>query len=242
MGRRGRNDSLRSRPGTGGESSRVVYDLVTAWVEACRQVGITRKTGCRGRAEVGGLVPVQLAEAMRSNRHLPLLESPCIGPGRGCLPASRRPEVPNARRGSRRASGTPGPTSRPPRRRSRQRRLPKAARTSEQGRRRSEQSRRGRCRPTRRGGAGLKKLRSSSCVALPSIQSCSLTVRSHMWWCQSMRIEDPSMATSSSASPRDRRRAEPGLGLALGAQTMSGIVAASSITTIGTIWLSLSWR
>jgi len=32
-------------------------------VEACRQVGITRKTEYRWRAEIGGLVPVRLAEA-----------------------------------------------------------------------------------------------------------------------------------------------------------------------------------
>jgi len=43
-------------------------------VQACRQVGITRKTGYRWRAEVGGLVPVRLAEAVRSNRYLSLLE------------------------------------------------------------------------------------------------------------------------------------------------------------------------
>lgn len=43
-------------------------------VEACRQVGITRKTGYRWRAEVGGVVPVRLAEPMRSNRFLSLLE------------------------------------------------------------------------------------------------------------------------------------------------------------------------
>lgn len=43
-------------------------------VEACRQVGITRKTGYRWRAEVGGLVPARLAEGVRSNRYLSLLE------------------------------------------------------------------------------------------------------------------------------------------------------------------------
>ena len=43
-------------------------------VQACRQVGITRKTGYRWRAEVGGLVSVRLAEAVRSNRYLSLLE------------------------------------------------------------------------------------------------------------------------------------------------------------------------
>ena len=43
-------------------------------VAACRQVGITRKTGYRWRAEVGGLVPVRLSEAVRSNRYLSLIE------------------------------------------------------------------------------------------------------------------------------------------------------------------------
>lgn len=69
MGRRGRKRQLEvesrywqlSQAGTG-------------TVEACRQVGITRKTGYRWRAEVGGLVPLRLAEAVRSNRYLSLLE------------------------------------------------------------------------------------------------------------------------------------------------------------------------
>ena len=43
-------------------------------IEACQQVGITRRTGYRWRAEVGGLVPVRLAEAVRSNRYLSSLE------------------------------------------------------------------------------------------------------------------------------------------------------------------------
>ncbi|HEU4399468.1 MAG TPA: helix-turn-helix domain-containing protein, partial [Actinomycetota bacterium] len=37
-------------------------------VEACRQVGIGRKTGYRWRAENGGVPPVRLADAGRSNR------------------------------------------------------------------------------------------------------------------------------------------------------------------------------
>jgi hypothetical protein len=37
-------------------------------VEACRAVGITRKTGYRWRAERGGLAPLELGETARSNR------------------------------------------------------------------------------------------------------------------------------------------------------------------------------
>jgi IS30 family transposase len=43
-------------------------------VEACRLVGIGRKTGYRWRAENGGVPPVRLAEAARSNRYLSRLE------------------------------------------------------------------------------------------------------------------------------------------------------------------------
>jgi IS30 family transposase len=43
-------------------------------VAACRGAGITRKTGYRWRAEAGGVVPARLAEAVRSNRYLSLLE------------------------------------------------------------------------------------------------------------------------------------------------------------------------
>jgi len=43
-------------------------------VEACRRTGITRKTGYRWRAEAGGVVPVRLAEAVRSNRYLSMVE------------------------------------------------------------------------------------------------------------------------------------------------------------------------
>ena len=43
-------------------------------VAACRQVGITRKTGYRWRAEVGGLTPVRLHEQVRSHRYLSLVE------------------------------------------------------------------------------------------------------------------------------------------------------------------------
>lgn len=43
-------------------------------VEACRRVGIGRKTGYRWRAEAGGIAPLRLAEAVRSNRYLPMVE------------------------------------------------------------------------------------------------------------------------------------------------------------------------
>ncbi|WP_425580583.1 IS30 family transposase, partial [Streptosporangium amethystogenes] len=43
-------------------------------VDACRAVGIGRKTGYRWRAENGGLPPARLAETARSSRFLSLLE------------------------------------------------------------------------------------------------------------------------------------------------------------------------
>ncbi|GAA2619836.1 hypothetical protein GCM10010411_64470 [Actinomadura fulvescens] len=43
-------------------------------VEACREVGIGRKTGYRWRAERGGVPPARLAEDARSSRYLSLLE------------------------------------------------------------------------------------------------------------------------------------------------------------------------
>jgi IS30 family transposase len=43
-------------------------------VEACRQIGIGRKTGYRWRAEAGGLPPGRVAEETRSSRYLSLLE------------------------------------------------------------------------------------------------------------------------------------------------------------------------
>ena len=43
-------------------------------VAACEQVGITRKTGYRWRAENGGVPPARLADAVRSNRYLSILE------------------------------------------------------------------------------------------------------------------------------------------------------------------------
>jgi transposase, IS30 family len=43
-------------------------------VEACKALGIGRKTGYRWRAETGGLPPVRRGEAGRSGRYLSLLE------------------------------------------------------------------------------------------------------------------------------------------------------------------------
>ncbi|MFJ1954648.1 IS30 family transposase [Streptomyces microflavus] len=43
-------------------------------VEACKQLGIGRKTGYRWRAESGGIPPVVLPEASRSGRYLSLLD------------------------------------------------------------------------------------------------------------------------------------------------------------------------
>lgn len=43
-------------------------------VEACRMVGVTRKTGYRWRTENGGLPPARLAEEARTSRYLSLLE------------------------------------------------------------------------------------------------------------------------------------------------------------------------
>src|SRR5918911_777896 len=52
-------------------------------VEACRRVGITRKTGYRWRAENGGIPPARLAEAARTSRYLSLLERQRIATLRG---------------------------------------------------------------------------------------------------------------------------------------------------------------
>jgi Helix-turn-helix domain len=43
-------------------------------VEACRELGIGRKTGYRWRIEAGGLPPARVAEEVRSSRYLSLLE------------------------------------------------------------------------------------------------------------------------------------------------------------------------
>lgn len=52
-------------------------------VQACRLVGITRKTGYRWRAENGGIPPARIAEAARSNRYLSRLERQRIATQRG---------------------------------------------------------------------------------------------------------------------------------------------------------------
>jgi transposase, IS30 family len=69
MGRRGRKRQL--------EIEARYWQLLgdgVGTVEACRRVGITRKTGYRWRAEAGGLAPLRLAEAVRSNRYLSMVE------------------------------------------------------------------------------------------------------------------------------------------------------------------------
>lgn len=69
MGRRGRKRQL--------DVEARYWELLDSGVgtvAACRAVGITRKTGYRWRAEADGVVPARLAEAVRSNRYLSLLE------------------------------------------------------------------------------------------------------------------------------------------------------------------------
>ncbi len=52
---------------------RMILDGVST-VEACRELGIGRKTGYRWRVEAGGLPPARVAEEARSSRYLSLLE------------------------------------------------------------------------------------------------------------------------------------------------------------------------
>jgi hypothetical protein len=69
MARRGRKRRL--------DAETLYWQLVlsgTGTVEACRVVGIGRKTGYRWRAEHGGVPPTQVTEDARSNRYLSLLE------------------------------------------------------------------------------------------------------------------------------------------------------------------------
>lgn len=69
MGRRGRKRQL--------DVESRYWLLIAAGVgtaEACRQVGIGRKTGYRWRAEHGGLPPGRLLDVTRGNRFLSLLE------------------------------------------------------------------------------------------------------------------------------------------------------------------------
>lgn len=78
MGRRGRKRQL----GVEDEYWRLIMDRVGT-VEACRLVGITRKTGYRWRAERGGLPPLRLVDASRGSRYLSLLERERIAALRG---------------------------------------------------------------------------------------------------------------------------------------------------------------
>jgi transposase, IS30 family len=69
MARRGRKRQL--------DAESLYWQLILSGVgtvEACREVGIGRKTGYRWRAENGGLPPDRLAEDARSGRYLSLLE------------------------------------------------------------------------------------------------------------------------------------------------------------------------
>ncbi|WP_103938416.1 helix-turn-helix domain-containing protein [Thermomonospora echinospora] len=69
LGRRGRKRQL--------ELEDEYWRLILAGVgtvEACRRVGIGRKTGYRWRAERGGILLARVAEASRSSRYLSLLE------------------------------------------------------------------------------------------------------------------------------------------------------------------------
>jgi transposase, IS30 family len=78
MGRRGRKRQL--------DVEARYWELLQSGVgtvEACRMVGITRKTGYRWRAERGGLAPLELSEAARSNRYLSALERQRIATLRG---------------------------------------------------------------------------------------------------------------------------------------------------------------
>jgi transposase, IS30 family len=69
MTRRGRKRRLVSED----EYWKLILDGLPT-VEACRQIGIGRKTGYRWRAEAGGLPPARVAEEARSSRYLTLLE------------------------------------------------------------------------------------------------------------------------------------------------------------------------
>ncbi|WP_230393842.1 IS30 family transposase [Plantactinospora alkalitolerans] len=74
MARRGRKRRL--------DVETLYWEMILAGVEtveACRILGIGRKTGYRWRAEHGGVPPVRLAEAARDNRFLSLLERQRIG-------------------------------------------------------------------------------------------------------------------------------------------------------------------
>lgn len=91
MGRRGRKRQL--------DVEARYWELVLAGVgtaQACKMVGIGRKTGYRWRAERGGLAPLALSETARSNRFLSRLERQRIatlrGQGLGVREIARRIE------------------------------------------------------------------------------------------------------------------------------------------------------
>lgn len=69
MKRRGRKRSL----GVEDEYRQLILAGVRT-VEACKRVGVGRKTGYRWRVERGGLPPQRLAKTSRSARYLTLLE------------------------------------------------------------------------------------------------------------------------------------------------------------------------
>jgi transposase len=78
LGRRGRKRQLPVEDEYWG----LILDGVGT-VEACRQVGIGRKTGYRWRAERGGLPPLRMGEADRASRYLSQLERQRIATLRG---------------------------------------------------------------------------------------------------------------------------------------------------------------
>jgi transposase, IS30 family len=91
MGRRGRKRQL--------DVEARYWELVLSGVgtvQACRMVGIGRKTGYRWRAERGGLAPLALSETRRTNRFLSRLERQRIatlrGQGLGVREIARRIE------------------------------------------------------------------------------------------------------------------------------------------------------
>jgi hypothetical protein len=84
LGRRGRQRRLAVED----EYLKLILEGVGT-VEACRRVGIGRKTGYRWRAERGGLPPLWLGEADRKGRYLSRLERQRIATLRGRGPGVR---------------------------------------------------------------------------------------------------------------------------------------------------------
>ena len=79
MGRRGRKRQLAIEDAYW----QLIMDGVGT-VEACRRVGITRKTGYRWRAERGGLPPLRVAESEHGERYLSLAERQRLAALRRC--------------------------------------------------------------------------------------------------------------------------------------------------------------